>query len=111
VKEIKLEVCGRVQGVNFRNNVKRFCDDLGLKGYVTNREDGSVLIVAQGSKEGLRRFVEFIKKSPGLSNVDDVKERMKDVEEEFSWFEIVREGSILKDQKKALSNLGKNLFS
>ena len=46
--EIQIEAIGRVQGVNFRNMIKSFADKNYLKGYVMNRDDGSLKVVAQG---------------------------------------------------------------
>ena len=47
IEELEVELKGRVQGVNFRWMTKRFADKLGLKGYVMNKEDGSVFLTVQ----------------------------------------------------------------
>ena len=44
MKTIKLEVYGLVQGVGFRFMTKKLADELGVKGIVMNRNDGSVYI-------------------------------------------------------------------
>ena len=89
MKTLELEVYGRVQGVNFRFNVKEFCDANGIKGFVENMEDGRVLIVAQAGDEGLKKLVDFIKGNPGGSKVERVREELRE-EEEFDGFRIER---------------------
>jgi acylphosphatase len=55
-------VRGRVQGVGFRWFVKREADLFGIKGYVKNQVNGSVLIIAQGEQEQLDMFIPIIRK-------------------------------------------------
>jgi acylphosphatase len=47
-KTFQIEVFGRVQGVWFRKYTKQKADELGLKGWVRNGEDGSVLMHVEG---------------------------------------------------------------
>ena len=101
MRTIKIRVYGRVQGVFFRANVKKFCDGAGLKGYVKNEEDGSVEIVAYGDDKTLGELKEWIKKSPGMSRVDKVE--VEEGEGKFRGFGIKR-GNFLADQKRAVSN-------
>ena len=49
-------VCGRVQGVGFRWWTRRRASDLGLRGTVRNRPDGSVEIHAAGEPDMLEAF-------------------------------------------------------
>ena len=51
MKCVHLIVSGRVQGVFFRDNVRRKANELELHGYAKNLEDGNVEIVAQGNEE------------------------------------------------------------
>lgn len=48
VLELELIIHGKVQGVFLRQGVREFCDNLGIMGFVHNRKDGSVKIIAQG---------------------------------------------------------------
>lgn len=54
--KIALIAHGFVQGVGYRYFVKRTANALGVNGMVRNQSDGSVLIVAEGDEETLRRF-------------------------------------------------------
>jgi acylphosphatase len=44
----RLRITGRVQGVAFRASAVTAARALGLAGWVTNRADGSVEVVAEG---------------------------------------------------------------
>lgn len=109
VREMELEVFGRVQGVNFRNTIKSFADALNIKGYVINRKGGSVFLVAQGKKEELDKLQIYVKGSPGFSKVDNVSSSFKNARARYSGFEVIRNGNFLSDQAQSLMNLGKSL--
>lgn len=68
-------VTGRVQGVSYRYFTKKHANKLGIKGYVINREDGSVEVVAQGEKKDLEKFVEKLRRGPLFSKVKSIGAR------------------------------------
>lgn len=68
----RYRVWGRVQGVGFRAFVWGEARDLGLDGWVRNRFDGSVELVARGSQEGHRLLLESLERGPRISRVDRV---------------------------------------
>jgi len=88
MKCLHIIISGRVQGVFFRQNAKNKALELGLKGYARNLEDGTVEVVAQGDEIKLKEMVEFIRKGPGISKVNDIKMRSKELEN-FNNFEII----------------------
>ena len=61
---IKIKVIGTVQGVGFRFATQKVAQDLNIKGWVRNNDDGSVSILAQGPTADLEKFKLQIKKSP-----------------------------------------------
>ena len=67
-------VSGRVQGVGFRNYVEHVANKLDLGGYVRNRHDGSVEVLAIGTSEQLDRLRAALEKGPMLSDVAQVRE-------------------------------------
>ena len=105
MKEVKIEVSGRVQGVNFRNTVKSFADEAGIKGYVMNLDKGSVSIIAQGEKEVLDNFVSWIKGNPGFSKINDIKCEWGGCSNNFSEFRVQREKNFFNDKAGSLRNL------
>ncbi|QFU09426.1 Acylphosphatase [Rhodobacteraceae bacterium THAF1] len=72
---IHVTVQGRVQGVGFRAWTQRTARDLGLTGWVRNRDDGSVEAVFEGDSESLRKMQEALRKGPAPSKVADVSAR------------------------------------
>jgi acylphosphatase len=67
-------VHGRVQGVGFRYFVERVACELGCRGYVRNRADGTVEIYAMGPLSKLKRLGEKLGQGPSLARVDHVEE-------------------------------------
>ncbi len=67
-------VHGRVQGVGFRYFVERAAEELGCRGYVRNRADGSVEVFAMGSLSELKQLNEKLWRGPSLARVDQVED-------------------------------------
>jgi acylphosphatase len=65
-------VRGRVQGVGFRWFVVRDAERLGLTGWVANESDGSVRVVAEGSRTDLDHLAERLTVGPSGAHVIDV---------------------------------------
>lgn len=65
-------VRGRVQGVGFRYFAREYAQIEGLHGWVTNRPDGAVEVLAEGDREALGRFEGRLRKGPPAARVDDV---------------------------------------
>ena len=66
-------VRGRVQGVGFRNFTLQSARRLGLAGWVRNRIDGSVEVVAEGPREVLEAFVSVLRRGPAMAYVTEVE--------------------------------------
>ena len=67
-------VRGRVQGVGFRWFVEREAQILGLAGWVRNRSDGTVEVLALGTREQLSGLRSRLREGPRAARVDDVEE-------------------------------------
>ena len=67
-------VRGRVQGVGFRWFVEREAHILGISGWVRNNSDGSVEVMAQGTREQLLGLRSRLRQGPRAARVDDVEE-------------------------------------
>jgi acylphosphatase len=65
-------VSGRVQGVGFRWFVEREAATLGLTGWVRNREDGRVEVMATGTREQLAALYRSLHEGPRAARVDEV---------------------------------------
>lgn len=110
MKELKIEVFGRVQGVRFRQFVKDTADLMKVLGYVTNRPDGSVFIIAQGNEKILNEFLKKIQKGSILSKVEGMSYNFRNKSKEFEDFTILVEKNFISDQKSSLVNLGKKIL-
>ena len=67
-------VRGRVQGVGFRWFVEREAHILGIAGWVRNNHDGSVEVLAQGTRDQLSGLHSRLRQGPRASRVDTVEE-------------------------------------
>ena len=65
-------VSGKVQMVMFRDFVQRKASGLKLTGEVQNLSDGTVRVVAEGSREKLEKLFALLHKGPLLARVDSV---------------------------------------
>ncbi len=67
-------VCGRVQGVYFRDFTFRHAVALGLTGYVRNLPNGrAVEVEAEGEREKLEKLVGYLKVGPLGAMVERVE--------------------------------------
>ena len=66
-------VNGRVQGVFFRANTQRQARALGLTGWVRNRRDGRVEVLACGDEQQLLVFAKWLEIGPELSKVTNIE--------------------------------------
>ena len=69
---VHLIVRGRVQGVGFRAFVEETAFDLGLKGWVRNRRDGTVEAVAAWASTAVDALIEAVRRGPRMARVDAV---------------------------------------
>src|SRR5437763_13914276 len=67
-------VRGRVQGVGFRWFVEREAHMLGIAGWVRNNADGSVEVLAMGTREQLAGLRSRLRQGPRAARVDNVEE-------------------------------------
>ena len=52
---------GMVQGVGFRFTARRLASGYAVTGFVRNEPDGSVTVVAEGTRREIEAFVEAVK--------------------------------------------------
>ena len=66
-------VHGFVQGVFFRDTVRRRALAAGVTGWVRNNRDGTVEAVFEGAPEAVERLVGFCREGPRGARVDHVE--------------------------------------
>ena len=69
----RVVVHGRVQGVFFRDSVRRRAESRGVAGWVTNRPDGAVESVFEGEPDAVESMVEYSREGPRDAEVDEVE--------------------------------------
>ena len=72
-KCVSIDLSGKVQGVDFRNNTKKVANSLGIYGFVKNMPDGSVHIEAEGEEDKLQEFMDWCSKGPNAALVENVE--------------------------------------
>jgi acylphosphatase len=68
----QIKVIGRVQGVFFRQSTLQKAIELGIKGWVKNESDGSVLAEIEGNQNEILEMVTWLKSGPLLANVENL---------------------------------------
>ena len=68
-----VRVYGKVQGVFYRASAQAEARRLGLSGWVRNREDGSVELVAEGPSTSVRHLLDWCHQGPPMARVDTVE--------------------------------------
>ncbi len=66
-------VHGLVQGVFFRDSMRRLAQRHGVNGWVANRSDGAVEAVFEGEADAVERLVTFSREGPRGARVDSVE--------------------------------------
>ena len=66
-------VRGRVQGVFFRDTVRRAAREEGVAGWIRNRSDGSVEAVFEGDADSVARLVDLCRSGPPGARVEGVE--------------------------------------
>ncbi|HZD69615.1 MAG TPA: acylphosphatase [Actinomycetes bacterium] len=85
-QRLQASIHGRVQGVGFRYSVISAAQELGLRGFVENRRDGSVYVEAEGPPAMLDRLEAFLRRGPRLARVEQFQSKRQGATGEFDRF-------------------------
>lgn len=88
IKQVRLTIFGRVQGVFFRASAKEKAHMLSITGWAKNLPNGSVEVVAQGGEEALLKFIEWCHKGSERADVENVVVTAQEVTRTYSEFSI-----------------------
>ena len=72
-KARRIVVTGRVQGVFYRGWTVARARELGVKGWVRNRSNGTVEILACGVPRSVDALIEACRSGPPAAEVDDLE--------------------------------------
>jgi acylphosphatase len=77
---VRLSIHGRVQGVWFRDSVRRTAAEHDVSGWAANLPDGSVEVVLEGEPAAVRAVAAFCRQGPSHARVDHVDEAEEEAE-------------------------------
>ena len=69
---VRLRISGNVQGVGYRMWATRTAANLGLRGWVRNRLDGTVEVQATGAPDAVGALIEACRQGPRAARVATV---------------------------------------
>ncbi|WKC74748.1 acylphosphatase (plasmid) [Borreliella yangtzensis] len=72
-------ISGKVQGVGFRFFTEQIANNMRLKGFVKNLNDGRVeIVVFFNTKEQMKKFEKLLKNGNKYSNIEDIEKQTLD---------------------------------
>jgi DNA ligase D-like protein (predicted 3'-phosphoesterase) len=77
---IRADLTGAVQGVGFRESVRRLAGELGLTGWVRNEDDDTLTVHAEGPPAAIEALVAFLREGPPGAAVADLAMREVKIE-------------------------------
>ena len=81
-------VNGDVQGVFFRQETKQQAEAHGVRGWIRNRNDGTVEAVFEGEEQDVKALIDFSKRGPSRATVTNVDIKLEAYTGEFKGFNI-----------------------
>jgi DNA ligase D-like protein (predicted 3'-phosphoesterase) len=80
IRAVRATATGAVQGVGFRETIRRRAGQLGVLGWVRNEDDGTVAVHAEGPAAAVDLLIAFVHEGPPGATVQDVTLREIPVE-------------------------------
>lgn len=87
---IRINVSGIVQGVGYRYYTFRTARKLSLTGYVQNKPNGTVEVVAEGEKSNLLRLIEELRIGPPNCSVENLSIKWEPPKSDLQDFRILK---------------------
>lgn len=73
MKTLRVKIKGVVQGIFFRKFVKDNADELSVRGFVRNLEDGRIEMVMEGKDDKVNELLIKCKKGPKHSEIKEIE--------------------------------------
>ncbi|MCL5113728.1 MAG: acylphosphatase [Patescibacteria group bacterium] len=86
--QARVLITGFIQGVGFRQHIKRKARSLGLTGWVRNLPDRRVEALFSGPKEKIEEAISECSKGPFFSEVKSTQVSWEKNKEEFTNFDV-----------------------
>ncbi len=88
-KRAHVIVRGYVQGVGYRAGAIRRARTFGLKGWVRNKPDGSVELLAEGEEKALRELLSWCRQGPWGARVSDLQVEWEELQGDLHGFDAI----------------------
>lgn len=88
MKTVQLIISGRVQGVYFRAFTQKQAIKFDVTGFVRNRDDGSVEVIACAEEKNLALFISKCRKGPIMASVKNIITNQNRAAEQFTQFQV-----------------------
>lgn len=89
MKYKRIVVSGRVQGVGFREFLRKEVTSIGgIIGYAKNLNNGNLVIVIKGEDDKIKNVIDKCRRGPLLASVQNVSVEEVELEDEFDSFII-----------------------
>lgn len=85
---VRILIYGQVQGVFFRRSARLKAQELDVSGWIKNKNDGSVELVAEGLNKNIDEFIKWCKSGPPFAKVENVEIEKLKISENFDDFSI-----------------------
>ena len=85
---VHVVITGIVQGVFFRLETQRAAEKYGVKGWVRNKNDGSVEAVFEGDRKAVALLLVWCQKGPPRASVENIDVQWQDFTGEFLTFRV-----------------------
>lgn len=90
VKRIESGIAGKGLGFDYLSSIKAMAIDLGLKGTVFTKEDGSIKVIAEGEDINLTKFAKKLERNFFFSQIENFYVIWHDSTKEFKDFSIIK---------------------
>jgi acylphosphatase len=88
VKQARILIEGRLQGMNFRLNTQQQANQLGLNGFVRTLSDGRIEIEVQGDESQVEELLNWCLERPHSNYIKNIFYRFDDVEKTYTDFTV-----------------------
>lgn len=88
IKTLRLVIHGRVQGVFFRESMRREAQNLSVSGWVRNRCDGAVEAAIQGEPASVDAILRWARRGPENAQVVRIESEPHDGS--YTSFDVIR---------------------
>tara|TARA_Y100000310_G_C20557660_1_gene751418 strand:- start:64 stop:336 length:273 start_codon:yes stop_codon:yes gene_type:complete len=89
MKTIRIYIHGLVQGVFFRKFLEDKANELNVRGFCRNLDDGRIEVVAEGKDQDVNEMLELCQKGSPQADVKDIQ--VQDLKHQgFKGFKVMR---------------------